>query len=144
VETGLDPIRWEHFAHGADVGVRGVGPTLEQAFEQAAIALTAAIADPKSIHPVISVPIACDAPDAELLLVEWLNAVVYEMSTRRMLFGRFEVQVHGSGLQALAHGEPVDRERHEPAVEVKGATYTSLLVVRRDDGAWIAQCVVDV
>ena len=31
---------WEHFAHGADIGVRGIGPTKEAAFEQIALALT--------------------------------------------------------------------------------------------------------
>jgi SHS2 domain-containing protein len=47
-------------------------------------------------------------------------------------------------LTGAAYGEPVDRARHQPAVEVKGATHTALGVERRDDGAWIAQCVVDV
>lgn len=37
--------RWEHFPHQADIGVRGMGATLAQAFEQAALALTAVIVD---------------------------------------------------------------------------------------------------
>ena len=37
---------WEHFSHEADIGIRGVGPTLATAFEQAAIAMTAVITDP--------------------------------------------------------------------------------------------------
>ena len=41
-------------------------------------------------------------------------------------------------------GEVVDIERHEPAVEVKGATYSLLEVAQTDGGDWIAQCVVDV
>jgi tRNA nucleotidyltransferase (CCA-adding enzyme) len=35
-------------------------------------------------------------------------------------------------------------ERHQPAVEVKGATYTALKVARDEQGRWVAQCVVDV
>jgi len=54
------------------------------------------------------------------------------------------VTLHGHALEARAWGEPIDRERHKPAVEVKGATYTALSVARRDDGTWVAQCVVDV
>lgn len=135
---------WEHFAHGADIGVRGVGPTMAAAFEQAALALTAVIADPQSVRPEVAVPIACDAPGDDVLLVEWLNALVYEMATRRMLFGAFVVAIDGSRLRATAWGEAVDRERHEPAVEVKGATFTALRVERLDDGHWLAQCVVDV
>jgi SHS2 domain-containing protein len=37
---------WEHFAHEADMGIRGIAPTLEQAFEQAALAMTAVVTDP--------------------------------------------------------------------------------------------------
>ena len=76
--------------------------------------------------------------------MDWLNALVYEMATRRMLFAAFVVAIEGPQLKATAWGEPVDRVRHEPAVEVKGATYTSLCVERRSDGTWLAQCVVDV
>jgi tRNA nucleotidyltransferase (CCA-adding enzyme) len=135
--------RWEHFEHGADVGVRGCGATKAEAFEQAALALTAAVADPAAVRPLERVELACEAPDDELLLAEWLNALVYEMSTRRMLFSRFAVTLEGTRLQAQAWGEPVDAARHQPAVEVKGATYTDLRVVPQDDG-WVAQTVVDV
>lgn len=135
---------WEHFAHGADVGVRGIGPTKEAAFERTAQALTGVITDLESVHPDIAVTIACEAPADDLLLVDWLNALVYEMATRRMLFGAFVVAIDGPRLRATAWGEAVDRVRHEPAVEVKGATYTALRVDRLADGQWLAQCVVDV
>ena len=135
---------WEHFAHGADIGVRGIGSSESEAFEQAALALTAVVTEPSSVTPRDAVAIRCEAPDDELLLADWLNALVYEMATRGALFGRFAVKLDGRRLEATAWGEPVDRARHRPAVEVKGATYTALLVEQRADGAWIAQCVVDV
>jgi tRNA nucleotidyltransferase (CCA-adding enzyme) len=136
--------RWEHFAHDADIGVRGIGATNEEAFEQAALALTAVITDPATLAPLEVVPISCEAPDRELLLVDWLNALVYEMATRRMLFGRFEVRLDDHTMRARACGEKIDVVRHQPAVEVKGATLTCLRVGQEPDGAWIAQCVVDV
>ena len=41
--------------------------------------------------------------------------------------------------------DPIDRERHQPVVEVKGATYTALSVGPVDGGrSWQAQAVVDV
>ena len=135
---------WEHFAHGADVGIRGIGPTKEAAFEQIALALTGVITDLKSVRPEDAVTIACEAPSDDLLLVDWLNALVYEMATRRMLFSTFVVAIEESHLHATAWGELVDRVRHEPAVEVKGATYTALRVERLADGHWLVQCVVDV
>jgi tRNA nucleotidyltransferase (CCA-adding enzyme) len=135
---------WEHFEHGADIGVRGFGSTKAGAFEQAALALTGVITDPSRVQPVEPVEFACEAPDDELLLAQWLNAVVTEMAVRRMLFGRFEVRLDGHALKASALGEPVSVARHEPAVEVKGATCTALRVAQADDGSWVAQTVVDV
>ena len=136
--------RWEHFPHGADIGVRGIGRTKEEAFEQAALALTAMIVDPGVVKPNESVAIGCDIQDDELGLVDWLNEVVYEMATRKMLFSRFNVGFNGPRLEAKAWGEPIDPTRHQPAVEVKGATYTELRVRRVPSGEWTAQCVVDV
>lgn len=136
--------RWEHFAHGADIGVRGLGESAEQAFEQAALALSAVAADISTIAPSETVEVHCEAPDLELLFVSWLNAVVYEMAVRKMVFSRFRVAITGSSLTGSLAGEKIDTQRHDVAVEVKGATVTALKVERVPDGGWIAQCVVDV
>ena len=134
---------WEHFPHDADVGLRGFGPSKAAAFEQAALALTAVVTDPVAVRPLEVVAVQCEAPDDELLFAEWLNKLVYEMATRKMLFSRYAVEIDGTRLRAQAWGERVDTERHHPAVEVKGATYTALRVFQ-DDAGWTAQTVVDV
>ena len=138
-----DP-HWEHFDHMADIGIRGCGETIESAFEQAATALTAVITDPTTVLPSEEIRIRCKAPDTELLLVDWLNALIYEMAVRKLLVCHFSVRITGSVLQATVIGEPIDRLRHQPTVEVKGATYTELRVARENDGSWLAQCVIDV
>jgi tRNA nucleotidyltransferase (CCA-adding enzyme) len=137
------PAHWEHYPHGADIGVRGVGATPEEAFEQAAVALGAVVADVAAVEPRCNISIDCEGKDLELLLVEWLNALICQMAERRMLFSRFEVRLQDAHLRAQAWGEPVDRERHQPAVEPKGATCTTLCVARVND-EWIAQTIVDV
>jgi tRNA nucleotidyltransferase (CCA-adding enzyme) len=134
---------WEHFPHDADIGVRGFGPTAAAAFEQAACALTAVVTHAE-VEPSTSVGVDCEAPDLELLFVEWLNAVIYEMAVRRMLFSRFTVRIDGTRLDATLWGEPVDVARHAPACEPKGATYTALRVAEEPDGSWSAACIVDV
>ncbi len=146
VALGTQPIeqRWEHFPHGADIGVRGIGASKEEAFEQAALALTAVLTDPHTVAPTEAVEVSCGAPDDEMLLVDWLNGLIYEMATRHLLFSRFAVHIVGLSLQATAWGEAIDVSRHQPAVEVKGATYTALVVKQDANGAWLAQCVVDV
>ena len=134
---------WEHFSHVADLGIRGVGADMGKAFEQAALALTAAVTDVSTVRPDIAIDMTCDADDSDTLFYDWINTLVYEMAVRKMLFSRFQVKLSGTRLSARAWGEPVDRTRHEPAVEVKGATYTEVQVVRRED-SWVAQCVIDV
>ncbi len=135
---------WEHFSHDADMGVRAEGATPEEVFEQMALGMTALITDPKAIAPGEDVEIACEAPSTDLLLVDWLNALVFEMAVRRMVFGRFSVRLDGTRLRGVASGERVDVSRHQPVVEVKGATYTALRFGRRADGSWESQCVLDV
>ncbi len=136
--------RWEHFPHQADVGVRGFAANLNGAFEQVACAMTAVVTEPERVSPVTAVHIRCSAPDRELLLFDWLNALVYTMATRHMLFSRFEVSISGDQLHATVRGETVDIDRHEPRVEIKGATFTELRVTRDADGLWCAQCILDV
>ena len=135
---------WEHFLHVADIGVRGVGQSLAEAFEQAARAMTAVIVDPDTVMEREQIDISVAAPDDEILLTEWLNALIYEMATRRMLFSRFEVTLQGHRLKGRAWGEDIDPARHQPAVEIKGATFTELRVWADEEGLWHAQCVVDV
>jgi protein archease len=135
--------RWEHFAHDADIGVRGWGSTPAEAFEQAARALTAVVTD-AHVVPRSEVDVSCSAPDLELLFVEWLNAIIYELAVRRMLFGQFAVQIEKGRLKGTLWGEPVDVARHAPAAEPKGATHTALKVAQGTDELWSAACVVDV
>ncbi len=135
---------WEHFSHDADIGVRGIGPSAAAAFEQAALAMTAVMTDPAKVGRAKAVNITCEAPDIELLFMDWLNALVFEMATRGLVFGAFEVNIEGNRLQGVARGERVNRERHEPAAEIKGATMTQLAVTEDEPGVWRAQCVLDV
>ena len=135
---------WEYFPHGSDVGIRAIGPTKSEAFVFAATALAALAAEPGTIRPMQAVPIACHAPNDELLLVDWLNALIHEMVERKMLFSDFEVQLHPGTLRGWARGEAVDSGRHQIVAGLKGVTLAELRVGRGAAGQWFAQCVVDV
>jgi tRNA nucleotidyltransferase (CCA-adding enzyme) len=141
--SAVSKAGWEHFPHDADVGLRGFGVTAAEAFEQGAQALTAVVTHTE-VEPKIRVEVSCAAADLELLFVEWLNAIIYEMAVRGMLFGRFAVRIEDTRLKGTMWGEPVDVERHAPACEPKGATYTALKVAADNYGIWSAACIVDV
>jgi SHS2 domain-containing protein len=135
---------WEHFHHQADIGIRGIGKTLEKAFEEGAIALMEVIGTPQQVKPKETIEIHCAADEYDLLFADWINALIYEMDVRKMLFSAFEVHIQNHQLTATARGEQIDLDRHEIAVEVKAATFMELKVYKNDRHQWVAQCVVDV
>ncbi|MFH1852061.1 MAG: archease [Candidatus Neomarinimicrobiota bacterium] len=135
--------RWEHFPHQADIGIRGIGATLGQAFSQAGKALTAVVTGAEII-PGRGITFKLEAADRDTLFYDWINQVIYLMAVEKMLFGMFEVQISGTTLTSIIWGETIDRSRHQPVVEVKAATFTELAVNQLAGGEWQAQCVVDV
>jgi len=135
--------QYETFEHEADIGIRGYGSSIEAAFENAAQALYSVIVNVQSVRQKEQRTVSVSAADKELLLVEWLNALLSLSDIERIVFSRFEVRISGTTLDGTAWGERLDKNRHEPGVEVKGATYY-MLSVKREEGRYVAQCVVDV
>ena len=135
--------RFETFGHEADVGIRGFGNTIGEAFENAALALYSVMVNINAVKQREKKTLFASAPDIEFLLVEWLNSLLSLSDIERIVFSKFEVTIEGLSLRGTAWGESLDRVRHEPKVEVKGATY-HMLSVKRKAGTYVAQCVVDV
>ncbi len=136
-------MQYETFEHEADIGIRGFGDSVEEAFENAAAALYSVMVNIGNIRQKETRAVTVSAPDRELMLVEWLNALLALSDIERMVFSKFEVTISGNALKGKAWGEKLDRDRHETRVEVKGATY-HMLGVKEQDGRYSAQCVVDV
>ena len=123
--------------------MRGGGATVEEAFQNVAVALYSVMVNVRAVEPREQRTVTVSAPDHELLLVEWLNALLALSDIEHMVFSRFDVKIDGTSLIGTAWGEKLDHDRHEPHVEVKGATY-HLLSVKQEHGRYVAQCVVDV
>ena len=135
---------FETFEHGADVGIRGKGKSVSEAFENGAKSMfSLLVEDLDTITPEKSVIISCESFDLEGLFVAWLNSLLAESDMQRLVFSDFKVKIQDLTLTGTAMGEPFDFSKHQRGVEVKGATFTEL-VVRQDGGWWIAQCIVDV
>lgn len=136
----LQDLGWEQFPHGKDIGVRGYGANPDEAFEQAALAL-AAILTKVPVDPKIAVTVVCEAADNELLLAEWLDAIIYEMAARRMVFGRFSVTIRGRRLYGTAWGEAA-RAKRDGVLEPR-VTLGEMQITRDATGTWTAGCVVE-
>jgi SHS2 domain-containing protein len=136
-------VNYESFEHEADIGIRGFGQTEAEAFEYAAMALFSVMVNVQAIEPKEKRRVTVSAPDHELLLVEWLNALLSLSDIEHMVFSKFNVMIEDTSLTGTAWGEALNQDRHEPNVEIKGATY-HMLKVAEENGRFIAQCVVDV
>ncbi len=138
---------FELFEHKADVGVRGIGKTAEEAFAECAKAMFSVMVELESVKPEESVKVKASARNENELLLKWLNELLYEGSVKEMVFCEFEVQIRkgkkGFELRGTARGESIHPKKHKLKTEVKGASYSGLSV-RRENGRVIAQCIVDV
>jgi SHS2 domain-containing protein len=138
---------YQYLDHTADLGIRAVGDTLEQALGQGAQAMLDAIADTHTVHPQLSCQVTCSAPDIPALFCEWLNELLYQAEIHRALWQNARVtRLWQTGaewmLEGVAHGEPLDPGRHVLHTEVKAATYAGLSY-RQSDGHHILECVLD-
>lgn len=136
-------MTFEIFEHRADVGIRGRGRTLEEAFADAATAMFSVMVDLDTVRPLETFEVEVSASDEGALFVEWLNELLSLADLNGAVFSEFEVEISGNCLKGRARGEPWDLEMHEPKTEVKAATYSSLSV-KHEDGSYVAQCIVDV
>ncbi|MEK6815061.1 MAG: archease [Nitrospirota bacterium] len=136
-------MAYETFEHEADVGVRGAGATLAEAFEEGARAMFSVMFEIERVEPRTEIRVQCRAQDVESLFVDWLNTLLAEADIQGLALSGFSVKIDGLALEGTGRGEPIDIEKHRPTVEVKGATYT-MLKVGGESGRFVAQCVVDV
>lgn len=138
---------YEYLDHPADLGIRGIGDTLQEAFEQGALAMLAATADVQPLKPQLNCQVTCSAPDIPALFIEWLNELLYQAAIHSALLQSAHVthlEQTGSEwtLQGIAQGEPLDPARHTLHTEVKAATYAGL-AYRQKAGQHILECVLD-
>jgi SHS2 domain-containing protein len=135
---------YETFDHTADLGLRVRAAGLDELFAEAGRALFSVIVDDlDKVKPVRAVKVELTGDEREYLLFDWLKELLYFFDAEHLLLSRFEVKVTERGLTGTAWGEPVDRDRHALAHEVKAITYHGLKVEPRS-AEWIAEVIVDI
>lgn len=143
----MDPPSYEYLPHAADVRFRACGSTMEEAFEQAALAMFNVIVDTKSIRPEEGVEINVKSSGPDTLLFDYLSELLYLFEVEEIIFGEFKIDSIKSEkgiyyLSGQARGEHIDLFRHSFDTEVKAVTYHQLSVARTDSG-YCAHVIVD-
>lgn len=139
---------YEYLDHQADVGLRGIGDTPEEALAEGARAMFHVMVDPETVTPTAEIHVCCEAADLESLFVALLNELLYLREVKAMTLVDLDVTQlkatdDGWTMEGIAVGEPLDPDKHEFLTEVKAATYFGLKYYTQG-GQHVVQCVVDV
>lgn len=118
-----------HEDHTADLMVRAWGPTLEEAFAQAARGLVAYMVELRTARATVRRAIEVEGEDAALLLCRFLEEVRFLLETESLVLHRFRVTLAPGRLRAEAEGEPHDAARHGHVHEIKAVTLHGARVV---------------
>jgi SHS2 domain-containing protein len=131
-------VPYEFFDHTGDIGVRVRAAGLNELFADAAAALTATLVDPSTVLGREREWVSLSAPSLELLLVDWLNDLVFRFDVDEFLAARvaprIEQQQDEWKIQATVEGERLDPARHRAKLAVKGVTYHQLEITKTDRG----------
>lgn len=138
---------FEYFEVTAEVGIRAWGKSLSEAFSEAARALFELMVDTKSVRPQQTIFVTVSAESLELLLADWLNRLILERDRTGCVFSDFRIAITSQGqgfaLTGEIAGEPLDRSRHDPRIDVKAVTYNNLRVLQQPERIQI-ECVLDI
>lgn len=135
--------------HTADMGIRGWGASIAEAFEETALAMFELMADLDGVTADREITVSCNGIDREELLVEFLNALLARADLEEMVLQSVEVgRVENAGgqwsLTARAGGAPRETVAGRLLTEVKAATYYGASVRMSGGDRWEARCVVDI
>ena len=121
--------------HTADAYVEAYGTTLEEAFENAALAMTDVMTELEKVEAKNEENFEVEALDEYALLYSWLEELLLEFELKSKLYSSFEVSSiektsEGFRLRAKAWGETYDSEKHPSKVGIKSATYHQMEILK--------------
>jgi SHS2 domain-containing protein len=124
--------------HTADITVECWAPTLEEAFEEAALGALEVIFDTSTVQPVESIDVTVHGIDIEELLVEWIGHLIALIDINSQFYSKFEVQeitkdTEGFSLNGRIWGEDINLERHDTRTEAKAMTYADMSIEQGAD-----------
>ena len=130
--------KFEFLEHTADVFIAAHGKTLEEAFENAALAMFEVMTDTEKVSPEIEDSVEVEAEDEYALLYSWLEALLVKFETENMLYSKFKISrieenAEGFRIKASVWGEKFDAEKHKQKVGVKAVTYHRMEIIKEID-----------
>ena len=130
--------KFKFLEHTADVYIAAHGTTLEEAFENAALAMFEVMTDTEKVSPDIEDSVEVEAEDEYAILYSWLEALLVNFETKNMLYSKFEISSiaetsEGFRVKAIVWGEKFNPEKHAQRVGVKAVTYHRMEIIKEID-----------
>lgn len=135
---------FEIIDHTADIGIVAYGSDIKELFANAALGLFSLMLDLDTIGETMERALELSAEDTDVLLVEWLNELIYIFDVEHTVFKRFEIdELTGNTMKARCHGEKINPQKQKIRREVKAATY-HMLQIEKQDGIYKVQVIFDI
>ena len=130
--------RFEFLEHTADVYIAAFGDSLEEAFENAALATTEVMTDADQVKPETKEKVELEARDMHELLYNWIEELLFRFDAENNVYSRFQVSSieesdRGLRLRAEISGEVFDPESRPQKLGVKAITYHLMEIKTRPD-----------
>ena len=140
--------KFEVLEHTADAYIRAHGCTMQEAFENAALAMFETMTDTNKVAQPHEETLEVEAEDQYALLYNWLETLLIKFETEGMLFSRFTVSnwresPEGFKFEAKIFGEKFDPKKHTQKVGVKAVTYHLMMVIIENDRV-ILEFILDI
>lgn len=125
--------RFDYFEATADIGLKAYGKDINEAFENAGLAIFNIISDTSDIEAITEIEFEVASEDEVSLLYDYLEELLFYHETEFMLFGEFHVKIDENlNLKAKIKGEPIDWDKHERKTEIKAITFHKMDVKKTD------------
>lgn len=132
--------------HTADILFEARGKTVEELFEQCALATEATMVDLKSVKERIKREIIVDGESVEALLYNFLEELIFVKDAEQFLFKSFKITIKKGKkytLKAVCAGEKINPKKQRLLDDAKAITMHQF-EVKQEKKRWMARVIIDV
>jgi SHS2 domain-containing protein len=139
-------MKYEYLPHTADVKFRAYGKTMEEAFSNAALALTKVITNPSKVEAKVEKKIEVSSEDEKALLYDFLEQFIILLDSENFLLNSVkDLKIEKNKklkLKAVVVGDTA-LEKYETETHIKAVTYQEM-EIRKEKNKYILQVILDI
>ena len=139
-------MNYRYLPHTADAKMQAWGKTIEEAFENAALAMFGLLILPEKVRPLQRKEFTVEAKSKEALLYDYLDHCIYLLSVDGFLLAKTEKLIITQRNRSLQLSTVIWGDywkRYEVSGDIKAATYNDMFISEQQ-GKVLVQFVVDI